>query len=353
MGLMNEPNDPLRPIAAGNPASSDASPSSPDVISATAPEVPVSSPDATSSTVLAASAAPFSSPDATSSTVPAAPVSAESTAVRPPSRRIGVAFILVTAIIVGGSGGAAAGYVVSRAADRSAEAASAAAPAAPAAQAVRAVPAAGTDGVVAVVSAVGPAVVTVINNLPNGQPQSSGSGFVIDAQRGYIVTNSHVVENIRNSQPSGSFDVVTSDGRTLRARLVGRDVATDVAVLQVAPDHLVAATLADSSTVPIGSTVVAIGSPLGTFQNTVTSGVVSGKGRQIPESRSVVLKDLVQTDAAINPGNSGGPLIWAATNEVIGMNTLVDRQNGAQGIGFAISSNTIRQVVPQLIARGG
>jgi len=335
MGLMNEPNDPLRPIAAGNPASSDASPSSPDVISATAPEVPVSS------------------PDATSSTVPAAPVSAESTAVRPPSRRIGVAFILVTAIIVGGSGGAAAGYVVSRAADRSAEAPSAAAPAAPAAQAVRAVPAAGTDGVVAVVNAVGPAVVTVINNLPNGQPQSSGSGFVIDAQRGYIVTNSHVVENVRNSQPSASFDVVTSDGRTLRARLVGRDVATDVAVLQVALDHLVAATLADSSTVPIGSTVVAIGSPLGTFQNTVTSGVVSGKGRQIPESRSVVLKDLVQTDAAINPGNSGGPLIWAATNEVIGMNTLVDRQNGAQGIGFAISSNTIRQVVPQLIARGG
>ena len=270
---------------------------------------------------------------------------------RPASgRRAGVALVLVSAILVGASGGAAAGYVVSRsvAGSRATVAAMA-----PLAQAVRAVPATGTDGVASVVDAVLPAVVTVVNYLPNGQAQSSGSGIVIDAQRGYIVTNSHVVENVRDTRVGASFDVVTSDARTLKARLVGRDVQTDVAVLQVAPDHLIAATLADSSTVPVGATVVAIGSALGTFQNTVTTGVVSGKGREIPESRSVVLKDLLQTDAAINQGNSGGPLIWAATTEVVGMNTLVDRQNGSQGLGFAISSNTIRLVAPQLIARGG
>lgn len=269
----------------------------------------------------------------------------------PPRHRSGVALLLAAAIVVGGSGGAAAGYAVSRTVDPVSTAA--ATPALPAAQPVRAVAGTGTDGVVGVVNTVLPAVVTVINYLPNGQPQSSGSGIVIDAQRGYIVTNSHVVENVRDTRPGASFDVVTSDNRTLHARLVGRDVQTDVAVLQVSPDHLVAATLADSSAIPVGATVVAIGSALGTFQNTVTTGVVSGKGRQIPESRHVVLEDLLQTDAAINQGNSGGPLIWAATSEVVGMNTLVNRQNGSQGLGFAVSSNTIRTIAAQLIARGG
>lgn len=269
----------------------------------------------------------------------------------PPRHRSSVALLLAAAIVVGGSGGAAAGYAVSRTVDPVSTAA--ATPALPAAQPVRAVAGTGTDGVVGVVNTVLPAVVTVVNYLPNGQPQSSGSGIVIDAQRGYIVTNSHVVENVRDTRPGASFDVVTSDDRTLHARLVGRDVQTDVAVLQVSPDHLVAATLADSSAVPVGATVVAIGSALGTFQNTVTTGVVSGKGRQIPESRHVVLEDLLQTDAAINQGNSGGPLIWAATSEVVGMNTLVNRQNGSQGLGFAVSSNTIRTITAQLIARGG
>ena len=265
-------------------------------------------------------------------------------------RRGGVALLLAAAIVVGGSGGAAAGYAVSRAIGNQpvAPAATAGAPA----RLARAVTATGADGVVRVVDAVLPAVVTVVNYLPSGQPQSSGSGIVIDATRGYVVTNSHVVENVRDARPGTSFDVVTSDDRTLHARLVGRDVQTDIAVLQVNADRLVAATLADSAAVPVGAAVVAIGSALGTFQNTVTTGIVSGKGRQIAESRSVVLKDLLQTDAAINQGNSGGPLIWAATDEVIGMNTLVDRQNGAEGLGFAVSSNTIREIAAQLIARG-
>jgi len=261
-------------------------------------------------------------------------------------RRSGIAFLLATALIVGGSGGAAAGYAVSRAVGFPVAAATAAPPAA---QLVRAVTATGTD-VVGVVNAVLPAVVTVINYLPNGQAQSSGSGIVIDARNGYVVTNSHVVENVRDTRAGASFDIVTSDDRTLHARLVGRDVQNDIAVLQVSVDRLVGATLADSAAIPVGATVVAIGSALGTFQNTVTTGVLSGKGRQLPESRQVVLDDLLQTDAAINQGNSGGPLIWAATSEVVGMNTLVNRQNGAQGLGFAISSNTIRTVVTRLLA---
>jgi len=294
----------------------------------------------------------FSSPPATSTTipdVPATPATSAAPANRAPShpRWAGLGLVLAAAIVVGASGGAAAGYAVSRSATGPAIGIAATVTAA---QPIRSVTTAGTDGVVKVVEAVGPAVVTVINYLPNGQPQSSGSGFVIDAARGYIVTNNHVVENVRDTRAGASFDVVTSDDRTLHAKLVGRDPQTDVAVLQVSDTHLVAATLADSGAVPVGALVVAIGSPLGTFQNTVTTGIVSGKGRQIPESRTITLKDLVQTDAAINSGNSGGPLIWAATNEVVGMNTLVDRQNGAEGLGFAVSSNTIRQVTAQLIA---
>ena len=282
----------------------------------------------------------FSSPP-TDTVAPATPPPASRR-----TRRGGIALVLAAAIVVGGSGGAVAGYAVSRAVVPAA--------AVPAtvtvAQPIRSVTTTGTDGVVKVVEAVGPAVVTVVNYLPSGQPQSSGSGFVIDAARGYIVTNNHVVENVRDTRAGASFDVVTSDDRTLHAKLVGRDPQTDIAVLQVSDAHLVAATLADSGVVPVGALVVAIGSPLGTFQNTVTTGIVSGKGRQIPESRTVTLEDLVQTDAAINSGNSGGPLIWAATNQVVGMNTLVDRQNGAEGLGFAVSSNTIRKVTAQLIA---
>ena len=284
-----------------------------------------------------------------------APTSSTTSAAPTPRRRRrgGIALVLLAAIVVGTSGGAVAGYAVSRAA-----AVPPAGPAAAAVQQVRAVttsptaPTAKADGVVGVVEAVGPAVVTVVNYLPNGQAQSSGSGIVIDAVRGYIVTNNHVVENVRDTRAGASFDVVTSDARTIHARLIGRDPQTDIAVLQVSDTHLVAATLADSTAIPVGAAVVAIGSALGTFQNTVTTGVLSGKGREIPESRTVVLKDLLQTDAAINQGNSGGPLIWAATNQVVGMNTLVDRQNGAEGLGFAVSSNTIRVTAAQLIARG-
>jgi len=206
--------------------------------------------------------------------------------------------------------------------------------------------------VIAVVRELLPTVVTVINKLPGGQPQSSGSGFVVDAARGYVVTNNHVVENVRDTGVGASFDLIFADEKRAEARLVGRDPQTDVAVLQVSTQGLRAAALGDSDEAPVGATVVAIGSPLGEFQNTVTTGVVSAKGRRVPETPDIFLEDLIQTDAAINQGNSGGPLIWAATKQVIGMNTLVARVAGAEGLGFAVSSKTIRQVADELIKNG-
>ena len=173
---------------------------------------------------------------------------------------------------------------------------------------------------------------------------------MVDASRGYVVTNNHVVENVRDSNAGAAFDVVFSDNRKVAAKLVGRDPLTDLAVLQVPAQGLKAALLGNSDDVPVGSAVVAIGSPLGEFQNTVTEGVVSAKGRRVAETRDIFLEDLLQTDAAINEGNSGGPLIWAATRQVIGVNTLV--ASNATGLGFAISSNTVRQVADELIRNG-
>jgi len=153
-----------------------------------------------------------------------------------------------------------------------------------------------------------------------------------------------------------SLDVTFSDERTVSARLVGRDPETDVAVLQIETAGLAlrAAVLGDSDEVPVGATVVAIGSALGDFRNSVTSGVLSGKGRRFPSetNRELFLEDLVQTDAPISPGNSGGPLIWAATRQVVGMNTLVVREPGSEGLGFAVSSNTVRQITEELIRNG-
>ncbi|HZP94921.1 MAG TPA: trypsin-like peptidase domain-containing protein [Candidatus Limnocylindria bacterium] len=197
-----------------------------------------------------------------------------------------------------------------------------------------------------------PAVVTIVSRFPSGEAQASGSGFVIDGARGYVVTNNHVVENTAGTGAAASFDVIFTDDRKVTATLVGRDPLTDVAVLRVAAGGLKAAALADSDAVPVGATVLAIGSPLGVFQSTVTSGVVSAKGRKVRESATVYLEDLIQTDAAINPGNSGGPLIWAATREVVGMNTLAADPTEAQGLGFAVSSNTVRDIAEQLIRSG-
>ncbi|HEV8671072.1 MAG TPA: trypsin-like peptidase domain-containing protein [Candidatus Limnocylindria bacterium] len=260
----------------------------------------------------------------------------------------GAALLLVGVILGGVAGGATATVLDGR---TPTELVPTPVPTALASTAPVTVPA-GADPIVDVAKEMLPSVVTVVNRLPSGQQQSSGSGFVVDA-KGYVVTNNHVVENVRGGGAGASFDVIFSDNRTQKATLVGRDPDTDIAVLQIpSTSGLKIAQLANSDDVPVGATVVAIGSPLGEFQNTVTTGVVSGKGRRLQESANVFLDDLIQTDAAINPGNSGGPLIWAAVRQVVGMNTLIADPATAQGIGFAISSNTIRTVSDELIKNG-
>ncbi len=260
----------------------------------------------------------------------------------------GAALLLVGVILGGLAGGATATLLDGRA---PAELVPTPLPTALATSARVTVPV-GADPIVDVAKEMLPSVVTVVNRLASGQQQSSGSGFVIDP-RGYVVTNNHVVENARGTGVGASFDVIFSDNRTQTATLVGRDPETDIAVLQIpASAGLTVAQLANSDDVPVGASVVAIGSPLGEFQNTVTTGVVSGKGRRLQVSQNVFLDDLIQTDAAINPGNSGGPLIWAAARRVIGMNTLIADPAQAQGLGFAVSSNTIRTVADELIKNG-
>jgi 2-alkenal reductase len=221
------------------------------------------------------------------------------------------------------------------------------APSAPALSAV--------DPVAAVAQELSPSVVTVVNKLASGQPQSSGSGFLVDAQKGYVLTNSHVVSNVRGTGAGASFDVIFPDSRKVGARLVGRDPDTDVAVLEVGAQSVRPLVLGNSDAAPIGATVIAIGSALGEFRNSVTAGVLSGKARRLQSENdpNIFLEDLIQTDAAISPGNSGGPLILVSTRQVIGMNTLVIRAAGSEGLGFAVSSNTVRQIADEIIRSGG
>ena len=213
--------------------------------------------------------------------------------------------------------------------------------------------AAAESPVVDVVRELGPAVVTVVQKSAGGREVGSGSGFILDAT-GHIATNSHVVTN-QQGAPGAAFDVIFADDGRVTARLVGRDPETDVAVLKIDPAGrtLKVAPLGNSDQIPVGATVVAIGSPLGEFKNSVTSGVLSGKGRRFPEeSGTIFLEDLLQTDAPISPGNSGGPLIWATAKQVVGINTLVRRDPGAEGLGFAVSSNTVRVIAEELIRSG-
>ena len=184
-----------------------------------------------------------------------------------------------------------------------------------------------------------PAVVTVLTQVGFGG--GSGSGFFI-SQDGYVVTNNHVVEG------ASDISIVYAKGGTAPASIIGVTPEFDLAVLKV--DGPVPAILAwgDSSELPLGGTVIAIGSALGQYQNSVTSGVLSGYNRQLAG-----MGGLLQTDAAINQGNSGGPLLNLA-GQVIGINTLVARGQGGdvEGMGFAIPSNIARNVVKNLVETG-
>lgn len=170
-----------------------------------------------------------------------------------------------------------------------------------------------------------------------------GSGSIIDAQ-GHILTNAHVVEG------ATKITVALDDGRALSARLVGADTLTDLAVIQITADRLTPAKLGDSAALEVGESVAAIGFALDLQGgSTVTTDVVSALGRSIPESQSVTLDDLIQTDAGINPGNSGGPLV-NSRGEVIGVNTV--GSGDAQSIGFAISINTAQIIMNDLVTHG-
>ena len=211
-----------------------------------------------------------------------------------------------------------------------------------------------SSAIIDVAAKISPAVVRITaegtntNGLGTQMPQTGiGSGVIYDAS-GWILTNRHVVTNDSN-QIAAKLTVELKDGRQFDGRVYGVDTLTDLAIVKVEATGLPTAPIGDSSALKVGQLVVAIGSPLGTYSNSVTSGIVSAKGRTIQVDGPPVqqLTNLIQTDAAINPGNSGGPLLDAAGN-VIGINTAIAANSN--GIGFAIPINIARPIMQQALA---
>jgi Do/DeqQ family serine protease len=186
-------------------------------------------------------------------------------------------------------------------------------------------------------------------NLPQrSQPeeretQATGSGVIVDAASGYVLTNGHVTENATR------IEVTTKDNRRLTAKLIGTDSDTDVAVLQIPAENLTAVPMGDSDRLQVGDFVLAVGNPFGLGQ-TVTSGIVSALGRSGLGIEGY--EDFIQTDASINPGNSGGPLV-NLQGQVVGINTAILAPGGGNiGIGFAVPINMARRVMEQLVRYG-
>lgn len=223
-----------------------------------------------------------------------------------------------------------------------------------------------SSDVVDVVKNVGPSVVTVSATAPKqqviqispfggftqgtqgGTPQDIGSGFVV-SKDGLIVTNKHVV-----SDSTLTYKVSTPDGKTYDVKTISRDPNNDIAVLKIDATNLKPVELGDSSNLQVGQFVIAIGTALGEFRNTVTTGVVSGLGRGIDAGGDFTgyverLDNVIQTDAAINPGNSGGPLLNSA-GQVIGINVAVAQ--GANNIAFSIPVNTVKESLTQFNQTG-
>ena len=197
-----------------------------------------------------------------------------------------------------------------------------------------------SHAVVAVVSQVGGAVVNIAAADKRGR-RGAGSGVMV-APDGYLLTNNHVVEQ------AGSLEVSFTDGTEVTAELVGRDPATDLAVLRARGSGLPYAELGDSSRLQVGQLVIAIGNPLG-FASSVSSGVVSALGRSLDSRNGRLIEGVIQHTAPLNPGNSGGALL-DSRGRVMGINTAIIAQ--AQNLGFAIPVNTARWVLTQLLTRG-
>jgi S1-C subfamily serine protease len=217
-------------------------------------------------------------------------------------------------------------------------------PSAPAAPDERVLFDAYSEAVSSVVDTVGPAVVRVdTRDRVDGKPRGgTGSGVVISPD-GLALTNAHVVNGAREIRLSDT------EGRTTEARLLGIDPDTDLALLRAdAARSFAFAPLGDSKTLKRGHIAIAIGNPLG-FESTVTAGVISALGRSLRATTGRTIEDVIQTDAALNPGNSGGPLV-SSRGEVIGINTAVIM--GAQGICFAVASNTANHVLSEIIMHG-
>jgi S1-C subfamily serine protease len=203
-----------------------------------------------------------------------------------------------------------------------------------------------SSAIIEAAAKVGPAVVRIVVEGADASaiggviPEGVGSGVIYDS-RGWILTNRHVVAD------STSLVVELKDGREFAGTVYGIDTLTDLAIVKIDATNLPAAPVGDSGELQVGQLTIAIGSPLGTYSNTVTSGIVSATGRRIQVQDGTFINNLIQTDAAINPGNSGGPLIDSIGN-VIGINTAVALDSN--GIGFAIPINIARPIMQQALA---
>ncbi len=279
------------------------------------------------------------------------PDPAESTTARAkPSRGGGARTVIAAAILsaILASGGTVLVLDATGALDRAAPAGGTGTPAA----SHQAVTIDESSAVIDVAAKVNPAVVRITastegtDQLGGAIPETGvGSGIIFDPA-GWILTNRHVVRN-SNGTTASQLSIELNDGRQFTGRVYGIDTLTDLAIVRIDATGLPSVTLGASADLKVGELAIAIGSPLGTYTNSVTSGIVSATGRSVVVEAGVRLNDLIQTDAAINPGNSGGPLLDAAGN-VIGINTAVAQ--GSNGIGFAIPIDIAKPIMSQALA---
>lgn len=200
-----------------------------------------------------------------------------------------------------------------------------------------------SKAVIHVIQKVGPSVVQIKHKVKKDQSgqQGLGSGVIITPD-GFVLTNNHVVQGAK------ALEVSLTTGKTYTADLIGQDPSTDLALVRLPDNGLPFAQLGNSEKLQVGQLVIAIGNPFG-FQSTVSTGVVSALGRSLRGTNGRLIDNIIQTDVSLNPGNSGGPLV-DSRGEIIGINTAIISM--AQGIGFAVPSNTANWVTSELIAQG-